>query len=49
VLAVVAWSSGDALAKKKVTIDDVFEKFGKVTPSEQKRAKRAKTSVFDPA
>ncbi|MCJ7495967.1 MAG: hypothetical protein MUP68_17315 [Deltaproteobacteria bacterium] len=46
-VAVVAWSSGDALAQRKgpkpeagkqVTRDDVAKYLGKVTPSEQKAA-----------
>jgi len=54
----VAWSSGDALAqgkgakepiKGKVTVNDVFKKFGKVTPAEQKAAaKRARQLGLKP-
>lgn len=41
-VAVVAWSSGDAFAKKPVTLDEQAKKFNKVPPSEQKAAaKRA--------
>ena len=39
-VAVFAWSSGDALAKKKATKDEVYKKLGKVTPSEQKAAEK---------
>ena len=47
VVAVFAWTSGDALAqvkatkgaaKRKATINDVFKYLGKVTPAEQKAA-----------
>ena len=46
-VAVIAWSSGDALAQRKgpkpepgkpVTTDDVAKYLGKITPSEQKAA-----------
>ena len=48
-VAVVAWSSGDAFAKKAVTVDDVAKKLGKVTPSEQKAAaKRARAQGLRP-
>ena len=57
-VAVFAWTSGDALAqqkgtkdvaKGKVTINDVFKKFGKVTPAEQKAAaKRARQLGLKP-
>ncbi len=57
-VAVVAWSFGDALAQekgtkdvagKKVTINDVAKRFGKVTPAEQKAAaKRARKLGLKP-
>jgi len=49
-VAIVAWSFGDALAQKtKVTKDEVYKKFGKVTPSEQKAAiERAKKLGLKP-
>jgi hypothetical protein len=57
-IAVFGWASGEALAqgkgtkapaKGKVTINDVFEKFGKVTPAEQKAAaERAKQLGLKP-
>jgi FtsP/CotA-like multicopper oxidase with cupredoxin domain len=48
-VAVLVWSSGDALAQKKATKDEVFKKLGKVTPSEQKAAaKRAAKAGLKP-
>ncbi len=57
-VTVVAWTSGDVLAqekgtkdvaKEKVTINDVFKSFGKVTPAEQKAAaERAKQLGLKP-
>jgi len=60
ILAVVVfgWTSGDALAQqkgtknvaeKKVTVNDVAKRFGKVTPAEQKAAaKRARQQGLKP-
>ena len=58
VAAVFAWSSGDALAQekgtkdvasKKVTKNEVYKRFGKVTPAEQKAAaKRARQQGLKP-
>ena len=58
-VAIVAWSSGDALAqtkgtkpdiaKEKVTRDDVAKYLGKMTPTEQKAAaKRARQLGLKP-
>ena len=57
-VAVIAWSSGDALAQRKgpkpepgkpVTTDDVARYLGKVPPSEQKAAaKRARQLGLKP-